>query len=155
MNWFDKNMKIKSSEICKSEADKTRGTWFIYEFSNSLYDALVERLEDEYDDYYDNDEALICSVLSKKELKSFSISMANKALDIIRQWKLGHYEKVIISTDLIKSLLNKKGSSKVINSLAKLVTSNLYHLLEICKSCPGQCIINPDEKSYMFDHGPY
>lgn len=152
MKSFDKNMKIKSSDICLNEAEKTKGNWFIYEFSNSLYDALSEYIEDEDEDY---DEILISSVLSEKILKLFSVSVAKKTLDILRHWKDEKDKELKISSDLVKGLLNKEGSTEVINRLTKFITNNLQHLLEICQGCPAQCIHDLNGKCYMFDSGPY
>ena len=152
MKSFDKKMKIKSSDICLNEAEKTKGNWFIYEFSNSLYDALSEYIEDEDEDY---DEILISSVLSEKILKLFSVSVAKKTLDILRHWKDEKDKELKISSDLVKGLLNKEGSTEVINRLTKFITNNLQHLLEICQGCPAQCIHDLNGKCYMFDSGPY
>ena len=60
MKSFDRHMKIKSTDIGSSAATKTKGDWFVYEFSNSIYDALSERIEDEDEDY---DEIVLGSVL--------------------------------------------------------------------------------------------
>ena len=162
MTSFDKNMKIKCSEICLNDAEKTKGNWFIYEFSNSVYDALSEWIEDEDEDDYDyedyeeeEDETLISSILSEKELKLFSVSVADRTLGIIRQWKEGKDIELRISSDLVKDLLNKERSTKAIDRLATFVTNNLQHLLEICQGCPAQCIHDLDGKCHMFDSGPY
>lgn len=46
MKWYDRYYKIKSYEICKSEADKTKGNWFIYELSNGFYDSMEQLCEE-------------------------------------------------------------------------------------------------------------
>ena len=156
MKSFDKNMTIKSSEICLTDAEKTKGNWFVYEFSNSLYDALSEWIEDDYEDYDEEDDgALISSILSEEDLKSFSVSVANRTLGIIRQWKEGGDIELKISSDMVKDILNTERSTKAVNRLARFITNNLQHLLEICQGCPAQCIHDLNGKCYMFDSGPY
>ena len=83
------------------------------------------------------------------------MSVAYKVLDIIRQWKDGKITKLNISTGLIRSALDKKGSAEVINELTELITNHLKHLLEMCQGCPSQCIHGLDDKCHMFDSGPY
>jgi len=148
MMWFDKNMKIKSTEIGTSESDKTMGNWFIYEFSNSIYDSLSEFFEFEED-------TLDFSFLSDKEMKSFSISVANKTVDMIRQWKNGRTNEFQISPDLLKSILDKEVKRDLIDIFVDIITDNLNNQLNICQGCPTQCIHDLDGRCYLFDSGPY
>ncbi|GAH23599.1 unnamed protein product [marine sediment metagenome] len=131
MKWFDKNMKIKSSEIATNESEKIKGNWFIYEFSNSIYDSLLEFFEFE-------EEASNCHVLSDKEIKSFSISMANKTVDMIKQWKSGQIKELEISGDLLKSILNNEGMTNMIDSFVDIIAGSLNNQLDICQGCPTE-----------------
>jgi hypothetical protein len=144
--WYDKGLEIKSYEIARSESDKTKRNWFIYELSNDVYNAASIFLS-----------GLGPSrpVLPKRVLKKFSVDVAGETVRQIREQKGEGKKELIFSTSMFEQLLKGRVKPKLIRELVNITLDVIQETMENCLHCSTGCLVDLDGKCTMFDEGPY
>ena len=143
---IDPHLQILSSEFQMDESDKNKLNWFAYEYANAIYDWLS--------DFIDSLAAERVPI-SKQNLKEFSISITKRIVPMIARNDNGQINFPNISPELLLDTLPKRVPAHIIEEFTNILKSTLETQLDICQSCPTQCISDLNGKCSMFDMGPY
>ena len=142
---IDPHLRILSSEFQIDESDKHKLNWFAYEYANAIYDWLSDFIDSL---------AVERAPISKQNLKKFSISITKRIVPMLARNDNGEINLPNISPELLLDILPKRVPAHIIEEFTNILKSTLETQLDICQSCPTQCISDLNGKCAMFDMGP-
>ncbi len=137
--------RMLGSEFQIDESDKHKLKRFAYEYANAIYDWLSDFIDSL---------AVERAPISKQNLKKFSISITKRIVPMLARNENGKINFPNISPELLLETLPKRVPAHIIEEFTNILKSTLETQLDICQSCPTQCISDLNGKCSMFDMGP-
>lgn len=137
--------KIKKSNFFKTENEKIKMNWFLYEIASSIFSIYSEnRIK----------KALTKFRISKERFAQFSIFYSKQMTKTIFETLNGKTPNVVLSYAPIESFF-KNIDDKLVNDILTEIGKKWDEQLSMCEVCPTRCVSEKEKKCEMFDDDYY
>jgi hypothetical protein len=132
---------VAAGNFYKDDGDKTKGNWFLYEYSNILFTKIDESAElSRYKRRHDKEDiSAFCTYFSKRLRWSIFNAHTRKT------------EGVVIDARYVYEFYPENSRAQTQRLLEVAISAWSEHLM-VCTNCPNQCLKDGYERTDMFDN---
>jgi len=126
----------------QSEKEKIKFAWFLYEYACAYYNQIT-----------DSRNKLVSRWLkgqSELQLADFCAYYSKRVQESLGEFIHGHTNDILCDIGYIQVYCHRN-SGQLNTELAFQAQKAMVYLLEICNTCPQQCLDNPSDYCIFFD----